>query len=399
MGVLHFLNVGQGDCSIIQHTTGRITVIDVSKARSPQPSAEALALLLSRSLPPRQPTFLGGSGLLQSPPPDPGFGLRSSPPPNLGLGGLGSTLFAPPTRGGSILLGGGTPTTGAGSSAFAQALRGSKAPAYENPIRYMRDRGITNVFRFILTHPDMDHMDGILDLFAEFAPANFWDTENTCTKSFQAGSPYKEEDWRFYIGLRDGTRSSTAKRLALYAGAQGPFYNQSGENNEPLDGLSILAPTPSLVADANRTEDFNDASYVILYRSAAGRILFCGDAHDKTWEHLLANHLAAIQGVELMIAPHHGRDSGRDRNFLSAVRPRLTLFGVAPSEHLAYDAWRNRDLTYITSNQAGTIVVDTNGAQMKVYVAKESLARERNPWTFYSTQFRVWTSSCYFNTR
>jgi len=34
-----------------------------------------------------------------------------------------------------------------------------------NPIEYLRDRGISEVFRFILTHPEMDHMDGIKDFF------------------------------------------------------------------------------------------------------------------------------------------------------------------------------------------------------------------------------------------
>ena len=166
---------------------------------------------------------------------------------------------------------------------------------------------MTRIFRFILTHPDMDHMDGIKDVFAEFSPVNFWDTANRCTNSFSAESPQREEDWRFYTGLRDRNSVGSPKRLTLDAGDQGPFYNQAGENGEPQDGLSVLAPTPALVEEANRTGKFNDASYVILYRSAAGRILFCGDSHNNTWDHLLANYLADIKDVELMIAPHHGR--------------------------------------------------------------------------------------------
>jgi len=364
MGVLHFLNVGQGDCSIIKHASGRITVIDICKARSPQPppTGGLMALMLGAQPQRPAPLLTGGLGMMATPPPSvrPGFTLLAGPttrPATSGLLGLAATLPSP------------TP---------------------ENPICYMRDHGLTEVFRFILTHPDMDHMDGIKDLFSEFNPGNFWDTENTCTKSFPSGSPYREEDWLFYKGLRDGTRASTAKRLTLHTNDKGQFYNQAGGYGEPQDGLYVLAPTPTLVAEANRTGDFNDASYVILYKSAVGRILFCGDAHDKTWEHLLANHLNDIQGVELMIAPHHGRDSGRDRSFLSAVRPKLTLFGAAPSEHLAYDAWRNRGLDYITSNQGGNVVVDTNGTHMQVYVSKESFARKQIPFTTYSTQFRAW---------
>jgi len=32
MPVVHFLNVSDGDCSIIQHVSGRVTMIDVCKA-------------------------------------------------------------------------------------------------------------------------------------------------------------------------------------------------------------------------------------------------------------------------------------------------------------------------------------------------------------------------------
>jgi beta-lactamase superfamily II metal-dependent hydrolase len=358
-------------------------VIDVCKARSPSLNALLADALRSKQASPYPFADLDGEGnslhsalasALRS------ATLRSTPaPPNpfAGLAGDGSSSH----------------------SALASALRTdppnrlqpSTGPLQtENPIDYIKERGLTNVFRFILTHPEMDHMDGIKDLFDEFRPTNFWDTDNSCTKSFSTGSRFREEDWTFYRGLRDGCAQGGATRLSLYSGSCGPFYNRNGSASEAHDGLHVLAPTPSLIAEANRTGDFNDACYVILYQSSAGRILFCGDTHDKTWAHLLENHLEEIQDVELMIAPHHGRDSGRDRAFLSAVRPKFTLFGIAPSEHLAYDAWRNRDLCYITNHQAGTVIVDTNGDRMQVYVARKSFARAQNPFTTYSPEFKAW---------
>ena len=43
-----------------------------------------------------------------------------------------------------------------------------------NPIEYLKDRNVSTIFRFVLTHPDMDHMDGIKDLFETFEVLNFW---------------------------------------------------------------------------------------------------------------------------------------------------------------------------------------------------------------------------------
>ena len=36
----------------------------------------------------------------------------------------------------------------------------------ENPIDYLKRLNIQNIFRFVITHPDMDHLDGIKDFFS-----------------------------------------------------------------------------------------------------------------------------------------------------------------------------------------------------------------------------------------
>jgi beta-lactamase superfamily II metal-dependent hydrolase len=347
MAVLHFLDVGPGDCSIIKHASGRITTIDVCKARSIVPTSAGL--LGARAHYNRLLTPAPGA-----------HGLYS-----------GAQLRAPF----------GVPVLD---------TMGLQAPDYENAIAYMKARDLDHIFRHIQSHTDMDHMDGIADLFAEFPPANFWDTANTCEKDFENVTQYREKDWLLYRSIREGYASIQPRRLVLYSGSTGSYWNTPGIYGEPHDNLYILAPTPALVQAANQSQDFNDCSYVILWSTPAGRVLFCGDSHDKTWEHILANYLPWIVGVELMIAPHHGRDSERDRAFLSAVKPKLTLFGRAPSEHLAYDAWSNRDLAYITSNQCGTIVVDASTAPMKVFVTKGMFAQSRNPYSWYNDRHRAW---------
>jgi competence protein ComEC len=323
---LHFLNVKNGDCSIIQHSSGRVTVLDVCNARSPELFTESmLADAAAREV-----------GLLGN------FNQKSYP---------------------------------------------------VNPISYMRDRDIDSIFRFIATHPDMDHLDGIKSLFKEFPPSNFWDTDNNCEKDFGSGENggYKEEDWLFYKELRDTRPTSNPKRLALYSGATGTYWNMSDEKASGGDGLQILAPTKDLVVQGNECADHNDSSYVILYRSnCSGRlrkILFAGDSHDATWEHILNEHEADVSNVDLLIAPHHGRHSDRDWDFLDVVKPALTFFGNAQSGHLAYSAWHSRNLPLITNNQAGSMIVDVDEDPMDVYVTCEKFAQARNSSTFYSETF------------
>lgn len=317
----HFLNVKDGDCSIIQHGSGRVSVIDVC-------NAEKVTTPMSDSE------------------------LKS--------------------------------ITERVSGNFQQ----KKHPV--NPIEYLKKFNISSVFRFILTHPDMDHMDGIKDFFECFSPINFWDTDNNKEMEFPDGSPYNEEDWNFYKQIRDSKSQIDPIRLTLFSGSEGKYWSQNANGQIPGDALYILAPTPELVQQANEAEDYNDASYVILYSGAGGKILLSGDSHDNTWEHILDNWENAVKDVDLLIAPHHGRKSGRNYEFLDTVNPKITFFGNARSEHLAYSAWTYRNLEYITNNQANCMVVDCSGDNLTLYVTYETFARKYNSSTYYSSTYDAW---------
>lgn len=73
-----------------------------------------------------------------------------------------------------------------------------------------------------------------------------------------------------------------------------------------------------------------------------------------------------------------GRDSGQKSDFLDLPRPRLTLFGVARSEHLAYDAWNKRGLFKFTDNQAGNVAIQVGEQKLDMFVEIKSFAIARS---------------------
>src|SRR5262249_23812892 len=220
MPVIHFLNVKQGDCSIITHHSGHTTVIDVCNAKAPEPLKEAIASVLA----------MGEKGVTGN------FNQKKYP---------------------------------------------------VNPISYMKERGMTEVFRFIATHPDMDHLDGIKAFFEEFQPTNFWDTDNNEEKEdFDEDSGYNLEDWEFYKSLGDEKPETNPKRLTFYSGAKNKYFNIGADGSSGGDGLHILSPTLDLVTGANECGEYNDCSYVLLYKTGDDKIVFAGDSHDKCWEHI-----------------------------------------------------------------------------------------------------------------
>lgn len=304
MSILHFLNVSPGDCTVIQHNSGRVSIIDICCGNLPL-SQKTITDLIEQA-----------------------------------------------------------------------AVRGNfrMCERSTNPLEYLGGLDIDSIFRFILTHPDMDHMDGFDALLSAHTLANYWDSGVRKEKpAFAQQSRYKEADWDRYVQVRDGNGGATV--INARSGSKFKFANRLEDGTDGGDGLHVLAPDQSLVDAANSGDDCNDGSYVLLYKSVGGDIIIPGDAHDCTWEYVLS-HYPEVSDVKLLIAPHHGRGSGRSYDFLDKLNPKLTLFGCAPSKDLDYNAWNNRGLEKITSNQAGNVVLDCHEQGIDVYVENEVFARK-----------------------
>lgn len=307
MAKIHFLNVDEGDCSIVQHDDGKVTMIDICCG-------------------------------------------------NIEEQVLDSTTFS-------------TEVENSVQGNFNQKAHPT------NPVTYLRTHGIRTLFRYIQTHPDMDHMDGLKILTDSVDILNFWDTENTKEQTFDANGRngrYLKEDWDCYQKLRKS--KTDPKRLVYYDGTAVKYFAEDDNGLLTDDYLKILSPTKDLLRAAEKDEDWNDASYVILYYIQGRKILFCGDADMGTINHLMANHKNDIANLDVLIAPHHGRDSDKDFSFLDVMRPKLTLVGNAKCQHLAYNKWNSRNLEHIQNNQGGNILIDIYNGEMHVSCSNKSFA-------------------------
>ena len=98
--------------------------------------------------------------------------------------------------------------------------------------------------------------------------------------------------------------------------------------------------------------------------------------------------------MDILIAPHHRRHSGRSYDFLEVTKPKLTLYGNAPSDHHAYDGWSKRGLLILTNNQAGYIILDIQSDRIAAFAKNETYARnlrEKNGGeTYEDTELDGW---------
>lgn len=300
---VHFLNVGRGDCTIIEFPSGRTAMVDIDnlKILDDDTRREAVA------------EFQESSDYAM-------------------LKALGASE----------------------TQIMERALKGY-SDKLTDPLNYLRNVVKTNgLFRVIITHPDMDHMTGLYRLYHQenFPIHNFWhagpDDFNLADAEWE-GSPYHEEDWEAYKTLRNAAGSP--KPLVLRQGSEGNYWTE--------DGVRILSPTEDLVKYAVDKQKSNIVSYVLRLEFAGRAIILGGDATaDECWPYILETvDKKFLSGVSVLKASHHGRKSGYYRNAVKLMAPWLTITSVGEREHDATDSYRRYSKKTVSLRRAGDICI------------------------------------------
>jgi len=189
-----------------------------------------------------------------------------------------------------------------------------------------------SIFRYIQTHPDMDHMAGLHRLVNEkkVKILNFWDTHNAIEKEDKATKwsnvNFDKKDWATYQEIRSGRYGCPVLRLKQ--NQEGDFYS--------ADGISIWAPFQNTEKD-NPDADPNCFSYVLSILFGECRIVLGGDLPSNLWDKLAADNEGKLPKAHLLKASHHGRKSGYSLNAVKAMDPDVTVCSVGEL-HSKHDA-------------------------------------------------------------
>lgn len=215
-----------------------------------------------------------------------------------------------------------------------------------------------DIRRFISTHPDQDHISGLAALDDHQSIVNFYCVKNAATKE----NPTK--DFERYCSLRDDAKKS----FYLYKGCSRKWMNQSDEERGSA-GINILWPVTSdpdfksALKDAAEGMTPNNISCIVKYRLVDGAtMLWMGDLETDFMEKI--EDKVDIPEVDILFAPHHGRDSGKVPGaWLERMDPSLIVIGEAPSEYLNYYAGYD----IVTQNSAGDLLFDCQKGKTHIY--------------------------------
>jgi len=240
--------------------------------------------------------------------------------------GQGDAIFIQTPQGRQVLIDGGPdPTT-------LTAELGRRLPFW--------DRSLDLV---ILTHPDTDHLTGLVPVLERYHVDRVLDP----------GYPATSETY--------------ARWLELIAEKHIPaLLARNGVRIELEPGLAceVLHPT----GDPDPEDKANNASAVTRWTWGQVTFLLPGDIEQEV-ESALVGSGQPLQATVLK-APHHGSDTSSSAAFLQAVNPQLVVISVGADNRFGHPSpemlERVAGRTVLRTDERGTIEIVTDGSRLWV---------------------------------
>lgn len=225
-----------------------------------------------------------------------------------------------------------------------------------DPISWFTARHGKSLFRFVLSHPDRDHMAGLRRVLVtgDLSADNFWDLPHKRTrKEDDFPNQAAWHDWLFYEALRNKVSVPNVTWPTVVLPMRGDardFWRQ--------DSVEVLSPTPDQVAAGDKADNYNDASYVLRFRHGpTSSVLLASDVEEPAWNNMLD------AGVELranvLIASHHGRKSGFSELAMDAIRPEVVIVSTAKlkAEHDGISLYKARCKNVLSTRVDGDVAI------------------------------------------
>jgi len=217
-------------------------------------------------------------------------------------------------------------------------------------IPYLRRKGINKINLLILTHPDLDHLEGLLAVLREFKVDMALDSGLICDVS----------EYREFISI--------IKEKNI------PYYQaKAGDNFVFSNNLEMLLLNPIHTSNLYNESDFNNASIVIKLFYKNTDFLFTGDIEEAAEKKLLV--WQNILKSDVLKVAHHGSSSSSSLEFLEKVNPLIAVISVGknnfghPSEKII-ERLKDKNIAVYRTDQNGTVIIRTNGQEYGVKTLK-----------------------------
>ncbi len=204
----------------------------------------------------------------------------------------------------------------------------------------------------ILTHPDYDHISGLIEVLKRYKVENILWTgvkENT--------AEYKE--WLRII------EKEKSKIIIAKAGQLIDFGNQSIDGNQHVE---ILYPSESL--ENQEIENSNNTSIVTRLVFGETSFLFTGDSYKSVEKKLIENDVNLDS--DILKIGHHGSRNSSSEEFIEKISPEIAVISVGKDNKYGHphqevlETLNKYGIRVLRTDQDGDIKIISNGKNYAV---------------------------------
>lgn len=180
-----------------------------------------------------------------------------------------------------------------------------------SPLLHLKKNyGVQQLDYVVITHPHKDHIDDIFNVDA-LKP-----------KVLSRPNHLKKEE------VMKGARAQDVPKYERYFEISDWYSGPVEPNNDPYnpDNYGGLAMREFGTKNCS-TLNINNHSLVEVFSYAGSKVVIPGDNESCSFEELLEDQYfrIAVKDCDILLAPHHGRESGYHAEFVDLANPRLTV--------------------------------------------------------------------------
>lgn len=230
---------------------------------------------------------------------------------------------------------------------------------------YLWDQGIRRIDHVIATHPDLDHVGGLLWIIKRFEVGRYW-----------SNGDQRSED--FYRKLTEAVEEKGLKEQS------------AGEGTEIISEgpCRLISLNPPLAARARSFVGTgrNNRSVVLSLTCGTRSILLPADAEIKALD-LLLDH-PGVQAATVVKIPHHGSKNSLNRRWIQQLRAKTAVVSAGEGNWYGHPAqavlWAYRHMEIYRTDSDGAIVLsmDLNDGEQTIQRTKDRSPVLLNPGNY-----------------
>lgn len=243
--------------------------------------------------------------------------------------GQGDAIFVRTPSGADVLIDGGPDKS-------VLSCLGNHMPFWDKTIEVV-----------ILTHPDADHITGMVDVIKRY----------NVNALFTQPNPGKTDIYKLFI------RELAEKKLSAK-------FVKAGDVLKMPDGIEfhIISPQSSQPDPGANSSSLNAYSVILKLKYGKFSALLTGDAGSEVQDRIAE----AAGDVDVLKVPHHGSKTGMSDYYLSVIKPEIGLISVGvnnryghPSQ-ISLDFLRSHNVRVYRTDQNGEVEILSDGLKYSI---------------------------------